>query len=70
MTYLVGLALAGGLFLVGVWGRREAGALAPGHLPARDRARRERTLVRGAIACQTTAMAAAVVTLGSMVLQR
>lgn len=70
MTYLLGLVLAGALFLVGVWGRREAAALAPGHLPAKDRARRERTLLRGALACQVTAVAAALATLGSLALQR
>lgn len=70
MTYLVGLLLAGVLFLVGVWGRREAAALTPVHLPTKDRARRERTLLRGAIACQVTAVAAALATLGSLLLQR
>ncbi|WP_245773965.1 hypothetical protein [Pseudonocardia ammonioxydans] len=38
--------------VIGVWGRRNAGHLVPASLPTQDRAKRERTLRRGAWACQ------------------
>lgn len=70
MTFLVGILLAGLLFLVGRWGRREAAALAPSYLPPEDRGRRERTLLRGAIACEVVAVAAAAATIVSLLLRR
>jgi len=70
MTILVGLLLAGLLFVVGRWGRREAAALAPSYLPPQDRVRRERTLLRGAMACEVVAVAATAATIASLLLRR
>lgn len=69
MIYAGGIALAVLLFAVGWWGRAEAPGLAPGHLPEKDRLRRERTLRRGALACQLTAAGAVVTTVGSLLLR-
>jgi hypothetical protein len=50
---LVGsLLLGAAVFLVGVWGRRNAVSLLPPSLPERDRERKVVVYRRGATACQ------------------
>ena len=50
---LIGSVLLGAaVFLVGVWGRRNATSLLPPSLPERDRARKATVYRRGATACQ------------------
>lgn len=58
---LVGSLLLGGMvFLVGLWGRRHAAVLVPMGLPPDARERRERSLRRGAVACQVVGVLFAV----------
>lgn len=49
---MASVVLGGMVFLVGLWGRRNADSLLPPTLPERDRARRASVYRRGARACQ------------------
>lgn len=56
MTALLFVVLSGILIWLGRWGRSQARALVPSHLPENECTRREHTLRRGAVACQATAV--------------
>lgn len=51
ITVIIQLALAGGLFLLGWWGRRRGAVLVAATLPEEVRIRRVTVLRRGALTC-------------------
>lgn len=57
MNQLAFLTLAAALVFIGIWAHRDAPALVSLHLETRARAKRERVIRRGAMACYGVAAA-------------
>lgn len=61
MSALIPLVLAIVLYVLGLWGRINAGDLPPLALPEEEREHRSRVLRRGAVTCQFVAVLLAVI---------
>lgn len=68
ITVIIQLALAGGLFLLGWWGRRRGAVLVAATLPEEVRIRRVTVLRRGALTCLLVAGLFVLITVLSLVL--